>query len=243
MRIATWNLNTWINRKNGVSNDELWKWADENLEADIVVFTEAATPPPKSVFADGWSVAHRPGGFPNRSNWGTLVAARDMRVELLTQTSANHRLDCAFPGSLTAATVWDGTELVMCIVGLYLPYRKDAKKDFIGHPTSDLVSMKGDFEALRDEFGSSIIVAGDLNVPYTRVPGPLDGLGFVDPFSGVRPITYRQDWDHDGLYTIDYIYLTKGLLQKLDGAVGGIDDFPTAFDVSDHAPLVVDLDR
>lgn len=242
MRIATWNLNTWINRKNGISNDQLWAWADEHLEADIVVFTEAATPPPKTILDAGWSVAHRPGGFPNRSNWGTLVAARGMRVELLTQTTSNHALDRTFPGSLTAATVWNGTELVMCVVGLYLPYRKDAKKDFIGHPTSDLASMKDDFEALLDEFGHSIIVAGDLNVPYTRVPEPLNQLGFVDPFRKTGPTTYRQDWDHDGLYTIDYIYVTKGLKRHLDSAVGGIEDFPTAFDVSDHAPLVVDLD-
>jgi len=243
VRIATWNLNTWINRKNGISNDELWEWADDHLRADVVIFTEAATPPPKSVVDAGWSVVHRPGGFPNRSSWGTLIAARDMRVELLTQTSTKHQLDSAFPGSLTAATVWDGTKPVMCVVGLYLPYRKDAKKNFVGHPTSDLASMTDDFEALLDQFGSSIIVAGDLNYPYERVPKPLDRLGFVDPFRDVQPITYRQDWDHDGLYTMDYIYITEDLMADLDKAVGGMDDFPSAFDVSDHAPLVVDLDR
>jgi hypothetical protein len=35
MRIATWNLNTWINRKNGIDNSTLWNWADDNLAADL----------------------------------------------------------------------------------------------------------------------------------------------------------------------------------------------------------------
>lgn len=58
MRIATWNLNTCINRKNGIDNSTLWKWANDNLAADLVVFTEAATPPPAVVRAQGWNVVH-----------------------------------------------------------------------------------------------------------------------------------------------------------------------------------------
>ena len=107
MRIATWNLNTWINRKNGIDNSTLWSWADDNLAADLVVFTEAATPPPPVVRAQGWSVVHRPGGFPNRSNWGTLIAGRNMRIEHLTHVGKKkYELDTKFPGSLTATDVW-----------------------------------------------------------------------------------------------------------------------------------------
>jgi len=242
MRIATWNLNTWINRKNGITNDQLWAWADENLAADVVVFTEAATPAPQSVLSSGWSVVHRPGGFPNRSNWGTLIASRHLRIDLLTSVGGSHRLDTAFPGSLTAATLSNGTNPPLCIVGLYLPYRKNASKEFVGHPTSDLVALKDDFAALVEEFGSNMIVAGDLNFPYDGVPQPLTRMGFVDPFHEAEPVTFRQDWNDDGLFTMDYIYLSENLRRRATRIEGGIDRFPTAFDVSDHAPLLIELD-
>ena len=49
MRIATWNLNTWVNRKNEIDNFTSWHWADDNLAADLVTLTEAATPPPQAI--------------------------------------------------------------------------------------------------------------------------------------------------------------------------------------------------
>jgi exonuclease III len=242
VRIATWNLNTWINRKNGISNETSWEWAEENIDADVVIFTEAATPPPASVKAREWSVAHRPGGFPGRSQWGTLIASRTHEVELITHVGHNHRLGSLFPGSLTAVALKAGKETIACLVGLYLPYRKDARKEFIGHPIEDLRQMKQDFEAIVGEFGDRVIVAGDLNFPYGRVPDPLHKLGFVDPFAGSRCITYRQDWNVDGLFTMDFVYVSGELSSSVTEKSGGIDDFPTAFDVSDHAPVVIDIE-
>jgi exonuclease III len=100
MRIATWNLNTWINRKEGISNDQLWHWAEDNLGADIVIFTEAATPPPASIAQHGWTAVHRRGGIPNRSGWGTVIAARNMRIEHVTHVGKNNKyeMDTFFHG-------------------------------------------------------------------------------------------------------------------------------------------------
>ena len=243
MRIATWNLNTWINRKNGIDNSTLWNWADDNLAADLVIFTEAATPPPPAVRAQGWNVVHRPGGFPNRSNWGTLIAGRNMRIEHLTHVGKKkYELDTNFPGSLTAADVWVNDEYFACVVGLYLPYRKDAKKEFIGHPTSDLLTLKKDFQQILEHCDGSLIVAGDLNdMHYRTVPKPLGALGLVDPFKNHDHVTFRQDWDHEGLFLMDYIYMTPRLADRITAFSGGMDDFPDAFSVSDHAPLLIEM--
>ena len=242
MRIATWNLNTWINRKNGIDNSTLWNWAEDNLAADLVIFTEAATPPPPSVRAQGWNVVHRPGGFPNRSNWGTLIAGRNMRVEHLTHVGKKkYELDTKFPGSLTAADVWVDDEYFACVVGLYLPYRKDANKDFIEHPTLDLAEMKKDFKNLLSHSGGRLIVAGDLNDMHSCIPWPLDTLGLVDPFEDHQHVTFRQDWDHDGTYLMDYIYLASELADRITAQAGGIDDFPDSLNVSDHAPLLIEM--
>jgi exonuclease III len=243
MRIATWNLNTWINRKNGIDNSTLWNWADDNLAADLVIFTEAATPPPPSVRAQGWNVVHRPGGFPNRSSWGTLIAGRNLRVEHLTHVGKKkYELDTKFPGSLTAADVWVDDEYFACVVGMYLPYRKNANKDFIGHPAADLVDLKKDFKNLLDHCDGRIIVAGDLNdIHYRQIPKPLNRLGLVDPFKNYDHATFRKDWDHEGIFLMDYIYLASELADRITVFSGGIDDFPDSLNVSDHAPLLLEL--
>ena len=243
VRVATWNLNTWINRKNGVDNLVLWNWADIHLAADLVIFTEAATPPPSAIRAQGWNIVHRVGGFPNRRSWGTLIAGRNMRIEHLTHVGKNkkHELDTNFPGSLTAADVWVDDEYFACVVGLYLPYRKDAKKEFIGHPSSDLEKLKKDFEEILEHGDGSLIVAGDLNDIHHYIPEPLGALGLVDPFENDDLITFRQDWNHEGLFLMDYIYMTPDLASCVTARSGGMNDFPDAFNVSDHAPLLVEM--
>jgi exonuclease III len=40
---------------------------------------------------------------------------------------------------------------------------------------------------------------------------------------------------------LDYIFISKDLRDYFIGTKGGIDDFPGAWDVSDHAPITVDL--
>ena len=79
LRIATWNFNTWINRgKKRISNSQLWQWIKLQTAADLLILTEAATPPPADESA-GWASVHRPGGFPRVSGWGTLITeARDL---------------------------------------------------------------------------------------------------------------------------------------------------------------------
>ena len=248
MRIATWNLNTWINRKGGISNDRLWQWAEDNLGADIVIFTEAATPPPASITQHGWTAVHRRGGIPNRSGWGTVIAARNMRIEYITHVGKDkqYELDHFYPGSLTAADISIGHDYFATVIGLYLPYRKNSAKQFIGHPEQDLVEMNMDFVQLHLDRGADLIVAGDLNTEYDEIPETLSELAqgrleLVDPFKGIEMDTYKQSWNEDGFFKMDYLYMSKQLAKKVASKKCGQKDFPTAFDISDHAPLLVEL--
>lgn len=245
LRIATWNLNTWINHsKKKISNSQLWQWANQTIAADLVIFTEASTPPPSEIGYE-WSVVHRPGGFPQRGRWGTVIAGRGLRVTRLTDFG-DYALDTHFPGSLTAADVWRDDQFIATVIGLYLPYRKNKARDFIGHPTQDLITMRGDLEQLFCHRKGPFIVAGDLNDEHPAIPQPLKKLGangtrLVDPFAGVAPKTFEQDWVDRRQFTLDYLYLSESLAGRVVNKLGGIADFPSAFTMSDHAPLMVEI--
>lgn len=248
MRIATWNLNTWVNRKNGILNDTHWQWAEKHLNADLVIFTEAATPPPYFVARSGWSIVHRPRGFPGRSNWGTIIGGRNLRVERITHVGKGkqYELDKFFPGSFTAADVWFGGEHFATVIGLYLPYRKDKNKDFIGHPTEDLDTMAEDFVQLQKDRKSNLIIAGDLNDEYYSRPSTIEGLArgknaLVDVFESEKIYTFQQEWNKDGQYKMDYLYMNKELAQKVTFKKGGIKAFRSSLKISDHAPLLAEI--
>ena len=248
IRVATWNLNTWVNRKNGILNDTLWKWADKHLNADIVIFTEAATPPPHPVTSNGWSIIHRPGGFPGRSNWGTIIGGRNLRVERITHVGKGkkYELDKFFPGSFTAADVWIDDEHFATVIGLYLPYRKDKNKDFIGHPVQDLDTMTEDFVQLQRDRKSNLIIAGDLNDEYYSLPSAFEQLGrskkeIVDLFESEEIRTFEQEWDRSGKYKMDYLFMNKELARKVTFKKGGIKAFRSSLKISDHAPLLAEI--
>lgn len=252
LTIATFNLNTWINKaKKNILNEQIWLWAFDNIGADVYIFTEAQTPPPFAVTRLGWSVVHRPGGFPNVSGWGTLIAVRPglgLQLEHLTtvEDKSPHPLDSAFPGSLTAANLRRGDQIIATIVGLYLPYRKNAQKKFIGHPTNDLMMLRTDFDVILSKYEAPLIVAGDLNYDYSDVPAALDSLGnrhsrLVDPFREQNPLTFEQDWAPHRRFKLDYIYLSRSLAKHVVAKRGGFNDFPDALQVSDHAPLQITI--
>ena len=41
---------------------------------------------------------------------------------------------------------------------------------------------------------------------------------------------------------LDFIFTTEELADEVTAVAGGIDDFPDAWDVSDHAPVIVDFE-
>ena len=40
---------------------------------------------------------------------------------------------------------------------------------------------------------------------------------------------------------MDYIYLAPELADRITAQAGGIDDFPDSLNVSDHAPLLIEM--
>jgi endonuclease/exonuclease/phosphatase family metal-dependent hydrolase len=106
------------------------------------------------------------------------------------------------------------------------------------HP---LVDLKNDFKNLLNHCDWQLIVAGDLNYMYSCIPEPLDEFDLVDPFEDYEHVTFRQDWDHNGTYLMDYIYLAPELADQITAQAGGIDDFPDSMNVSDHAPLLIEM--
>jgi endonuclease/exonuclease/phosphatase family metal-dependent hydrolase len=41
---------------------------------------------------------------------------------------------------------------------------------------------------------------------------------------------------------LDYIFVSPKVAKNIVAVTGGVTDFPKAWDLSDHAPVVVDLD-
>ena len=253
LRIATWNLNTWINRRDkNISNNQLWQWADTHLSADVVIFTEAQTPPPANVIAGRWTTAHRREGFPGVSKWGTVIAARtssQVRVEHVTSvgTESPYPLDSKFPGTFTAADLFVGEERIATVVGLHLRYRKDKAGTFISYPLDDLKAMKKDFVELFVDRQKPMIIAGDFNYEMESMPRMLTKLcpgklSLVDPFENQPMATFEQDWEDRDQFCLDYLFLSTVLNEKLILKRGGVDDFPSALEISDHAPLLIELD-
>ena len=258
MRIATWNLNTWRNARNrGATNEQQWRWADKHLAADLVVFTEASTPPPATVIANTWSTAHRPNGFPGTSRWGTVIAGRTssaVRVTRITHIGESQKeLDTLFPGTLTAAMVNVANKPVAVVIGLHLRYRKDKNGDFVGHPVDDLLRLKNDLHEIASSTDLPLVIAGDFNFDIEGeeigypVPRMLVRLAdkeqrIENPFPNGMQGTFQQDWEGGGEFNLDYIFLSKSLNRRVTLARGGFEHFRDALELSDHVPVLVEID-
>jgi endonuclease/exonuclease/phosphatase family metal-dependent hydrolase len=252
-KIATWNLNTWLNRRDkGISNSQLWQWADTHLVADVVVFTEAETPPPREVIDDEWTTAHRPDGFPGVSRWGTVIAARtssNVHVRRITHVGQNdsYELDKLFPGTFTAADLFIGEHCIATVVGLHLRYRKDKDKKFIGHPEDDLDKLKNDFVELLEDRGLPLIVTGDFNYDMEEIPAVFKKFGkqnlkLVDVFENQTQATFEQDWGERHWFRMDYMFVSKMLNDCITQRHGGNLEFPESLSMSDHSPLIIEID-
>lgn len=258
LRIATWNLNTWRNsRYGGASNEQQWTWANKHLAADVLILTEASTPPPAGVIANRWTTAHRPYGFPGTSRWGTVLAGRSsshVRVTRITHAGIQkHELDAQFPGTLTAATMHLDNSPFATLIGLHLRYRKDKKGNFVGHPVSDLQKHKKDFQALVESNDLPLIIAGDFNFDLEDeeigfpVPRIFERLAKGDrklqnPFPTGLKGTFQQDWENGGAFNLDFIFLSKCLNERVVDARGGFEHFEEAIELSDHVPVLVELE-
>ena len=115
---------------------------------------------------------------------------------------------------------------------------------------------------LRSDRRDRIVVAGDFNLTPKGMGGLADSYGLVDlvtstansrsPLDGCNDCDAGADcghmWTHRNTdqpgakaQNIDYILATPELAGEVVSVSGGISDFPDAWEISDHAPVVADF--
>ena len=249
LKIATWNT------KQGVAprqkEPELWRWMQETIAPDLIVLTEAKAP--KAGFPQGWSGIWVPGGVGNRRPWGTVIAGRNLELVKTEFKRRKTKSEANRPNPATTFCVdvrLDGEVFcrVMGHYGLMLDNMDglDALR-LLHHELEDVISEHGD---------QKLLVAGDFNIWPDYVVGGFEDIGLKsvtdlrDSFPTLRsPECGSRIWTHkngpkasDGMrQELDFIFISKDLKKKFVSTKGGVGDFPDAWEMSDHAPVTVDL--
>ncbi len=249
-RIATWNT------KQGVAprqkEPELWRWIQETIEPDLIVLTEAK--PPKAGFPKDWSGIWVPGGVGNRRPFGTVIAGKNVELK---NTEFRRRKTKSLenrpnPAATFCVDVLRKGEVLCRVLGHYGLMLGDKNGldalDNLNNEVDDILHEHGD---------KRFVVAGDFNLWPNYVVGEFKSIGMVsvtdlrktfptlrDPQFGTRIWTHKNGAKaSDGMrQELDFIFISKDLRKKFISTKGGVGDFPDAWDMSDHAPVIVDLD-
>ncbi len=248
-RIATWNT------KQGVAprqkEPELWKWIQETIDSDLIVLTEAKAP--KAGFPQGWSGIWLAGGVGNRRPWGTVIAGRNVEFVRTDFKRRKTKSEANRPNPATTFCVdvrLDGEVFcrLMGHYGLMLDSMDglDALR-LLHREIEDVISEHGD---------KKLIVAGDFNIWPDYVVDSFRDIGLTSvtdlrkTFPTLRDPQYgSRIWTHkngaiasDGMrQELDFIFISKDLKKKFVSTKGGVGDYPDAWEMSDHAPVTVDL--
>jgi hypothetical protein len=110
---------------------------------------------------------------------------------------------------------------------------------------------------LLDSGNERVKLAGDFNLwPEHIVPIAEENLGLVNLMAhvvdlselkgsvgGSRIWTFKNgNSPNAARQEIDFIFATDELADEVSAVGGGINDFPDAWEISDHAPAVVDFE-
>jgi endonuclease/exonuclease/phosphatase family metal-dependent hydrolase len=112
-------------------------------------------------------------------------------------------------------------------------------EDLIYEYGSDKLICAGDFNLWPDHVTRSFEEIGMTSVTDLRASFPK----LTNPVAGSRIWTHKNGAKaSDGArQELDFIFLSKDLVKRVDGTKGGVGDFPDSWDMSDHAPVTVDL--
>ena len=260
MRIATWNMKQVAPRR---SLPDRWMWMEEAIRPSVIVLTEAKVPdegPPQP-----WSAVWTPGGVDKKRRWGTVVAG--FNVDLLELKDVQRRfrsipLRFEWPAVVQVADLLVGGERWGTIVGFYgITLGPDGTSIGSGRYSVKILMEQLD-PLLRSDRRDRIVVAGDFNLTPKGMGGLADSYGLVDlvtstansrsPLDGCTDCDAGADcghmWTHRNTnqpgakaQNIDYILATPELAGEVVSVSGGISDFPDAWEISDHAPVVADF--
>jgi hypothetical protein len=259
MRIATWNLKQAVAPKKPI--DQLWTWMEDEIDPDVIILTEAKVP--QSGF-DHWSTQWNSEGIGPRRKWGTVIAGRDVELRKVTEVKVGRRnelLEHKWPAIVEVADIIVEGDHWATIAGVY-GLTVDLYGNSCGHGRDSIRLVVAELNPLfeSDRF-DRLIVAGDFNLWPCDVPrflrtemvdlveatghlrGPLAGCSGCDLGSecchvwthknGNSPNAARQQ--------IDFMFASPGLAEELTAIAAGVEDFPDAWDVSDHAPIIVEF--
>lgn len=250
MLVATWNMKQAVAPKKPLP--DLWKWIKTDIDPDVIVLTEARVP--KDGLPHGWNAIWTPGGIGPRRTWGTIVAARGLELkeaEFTRNPSRKHDYISPYPGTLCTVDIFIKGEYWATIVGAY-GYMPEAKNGWTA-----LAGIVNECADLIDVGNERVILAGDFNlwledlIPIVEV-----NLGFVDLMSLSTDLPVLEGavggsriWTHKNgnspnaaRQELDFIFATDELADEVVAIGGGIDDFPDSWEMSDHAPVVVEFD-
>jgi hypothetical protein len=253
-------------RRSPCAAKSLWSSFAHDVNPAVAVFTEAKVP--KTGVPPEWDAAlWRPDGIGPKSRWGTVVAARGVKlvaVPTIEVDSMMHDLDRSWPGLVTVADIIVDGRRWATVIGLYAITRTEPGGETCGHGGLSFPRLLDDLDPLfAGERGERILLAGDLNLLPRDVPRKrIDRLGLIDliehtrdgrdPLDGCRrctdPARCGHLWTHKNgtspnaaRQQLDYIFASEALLNDFVSVSGGVDSFPSAWEVSDHAPVVVEF--
>jgi hypothetical protein len=263
MRIATWNIKQAVAPKKPL--EHLWQWAEEQIDADVVVLTEAKVP--KGGVPPGWTAVWDANGIDQRRRWGTVIAGRD--VELLPVTEVRvggktHRLDVEWPAAVHVVDVMSGGDRWATLIGFY-GVTIDRNGKSCGHGGDSVPLMMNQLDPLfESDRADRIVLAGDLNLWPVHFGKFFAEFGLIDLIEDTaewrqplercancngRPEGCGHLWTHKNgnspnaaVQQIDFIFATEVLAERVVDLWGGVADFEDAWDVSDHAPVVAEFD-
>lgn len=263
MRIGTWNLKQAVAPKKPLP--ELWSWAAERLRPDCMVFTEGKVP--AAGVPRGWTAEWDPSGiYPeNQNRWGTVVAARGVELTPVTSVKGRWRrtnLSFTWPAAVQVVDVFDRGEYWATVVGLYA-VTKNARGDSTGNGTYSWPTTMRQLEPIFDsERGQRLVVAGDLNLLPKNIGRVAENYGLHDVIdltaksrskltgciSCRRPTGCHHLWTHKNtggpnpaVQQIDYVFVSDEMRREIVRVEGGDTDYPDAWTMSDHAPVVVEF--
>jgi len=269
VKIATWNMKQAVAPKKKLH--DLWEWADQVIDADVLALTEAKAP---ADLGQDWSVLFDPAGIYSKGGncWGTVLASRKVELRPVSGVKKVFRsksLHFTWPAAVQVADIYDTNERWGTIVGMYAVTR-DGQNNDVKSGRWSLPHLLGQLEDLFDSrLGDRVVVAGDFNLWPFEVQRHLRGFDLTDlvehTASSRRPLdkcancellTQRGRavnecghlWTHRNgnqpgakRQQIDYILCTSSLLREFRFLSGGLADFPDSFDISDHAPVVAEF--
>lgn len=261
LRVCTWNLKQAVAPRKPLP--ELWTWLEDRVSPTVAVLTEARVP--KGGPPSGWSVQNTPEGIGKGRPWGTVLAARGATLEPVTHTRSRLKrapLQFTFPATVQVADVLVGRERWATVVGVYgLGVNRHGERTGSGRWTIPLMAREL-APLLESNRGERLILAGDFNLWPCDAQIAMTGTGLVDlvehtaherpALGGCSGCTLGEAcghmWTHRNgnspraaVQNIDFMYASRALLPELMVVTGGIADFPDAWQVSDHAPVVADF--